>query len=519
MFGARRSRIHLDAEVAVHTVRFPARGRGPEGFPFAIVSASVILFLLTAVSLAAEPEPEAALRKRLLAMVVDGAYRPALAEAERAIERDAKSVAAWQFKAYSLHRLGLARDAKAAYDKTVALDPGNAWAFTNLAELLLYQGDFDGAVSAVERAVELSPAGRSETAMFSRVHRERGSYGIAAAGVARALKAGADPAFCHAELGYLHWVKQDLERSRDHWEKARDAGADADSCAHGLALVDGDRPLPRASAQAAVERRRRGEGKEWSFPVAGIEVRTRVGPELPGRVERRLAKLVKEYSQLIGLEEFTEGRVRLHLSRTVEEHERHRRREFPAGHGEAAFTVSSRLGPWSRGTGPDLELYVAWSRPGLLTSLSHELVHALLRLRCPRVQELPGWLDEGLATWLELAPDDRGRLGSGNTRNDLLATLAEAEEAGGAWPLRVLLAGSRQGFVGRDARVRYAQSWALVSCLLSGPGAGVRLRRYLDALNNARRIDATALFMEVFTDDLVEFEARLARHVDRLSGK
>ena len=154
---------------------------------------------------------------------------------------------------------------------------------------------------------------------------------------------------------------------------------------------------------------------------------------------------------------------------------------------------------------------------GLASTFSHELVHVMLWLRCPSARELPVWLDEGLATYLELAPDERGRLATGTVRKDLLETLSAAEKEGTTYPIRTLLGATRRGFVGENARAHYAQAWALASFIMNGRSRTTKLRKYLDAVNSPRTPTPIATFQSIYAKDLEKFDAAWRRHIEKLS--
>jgi len=486
------------------------------------------VLLLSAVAGAEDADSDAELIARLRAHVEAAEWREALETADRAIADRPESVVAWQYRAYALHRLGRGEEAGTAYEKTVALDPRNWWAHLNLAELRASQGRTEAAVAAAERAVALNPRSVDVRTRVSRIHREAGDFETALSAARLALDAGVDPTWSHAELGYLYWVLGHLEKSREHWRTARESGAPIEDCRHGLRLVEWDRPRGSSRERAEVASRRRGFGEEWVFDVEGIEVHTRVGPRLPREIEKLIGELKKDQAKVLGLNGDESFAVYLHLSRTIEEHEVHRRREFPEGYSERAFVVPR----WRRGGGRpgfgrrrdppprhELDVYLAWSVPGLERSLAHELAHAMVRLRMPRASWPPVWLDEGIATYLELTPDERGRLEVGRVREDLLATLRQAKEDGNLLPLRALCGAERPAFTGSLARVRYAQSWALVHFLLEGrkSGGARRWKEFLDRWNAPGRPGPGEYLEKVYGGTLEEIEKALAEHLKGLS--
>jgi hypothetical protein len=488
-----------------------------------VLALALLLSALGRAHAAPEEEP---LRDRLERLIATGDYEAALELTDRAVEEMPDSLAVWQARAYALHRLGRKAAAEVAYRSVLRLDPKNGWAWTNLGELLASLYRWPEAVAAAERGARLLPGRTEARVRFTRILRESGDYERAASVSIQALEAGADPAACHAELGYVWWVLEELERSRRHWKLAREAGADEEACDHGERLCDWDRPRGGTSERAEVARRRRGDGPEWEFAVGAVVVRTRVGPALPSEIRCLLADLQSDFGRFLDTGRVSQGSVCLVLSRTLEAHELHRMRRNPAGYSGSAFLTEvrgARRGPPGRrrsdGPGVRLELYVAWPAPGLERRLSHEVAHALLRLRLDMRGFLPVWLDEGVATYLELAPGRRGRPVSRGIRNDLLEELDRASEEGSALRLEELLLAGRPAFLGETARIRYAQAWSLVHFLLHGRGVYSKARRfetYLDRIAGSFRVAPDETFREIYGPDLEKLEASWREHVERL---
>lgn len=204
------------------------------------------LSLLFAVNAFAD---EGAREAKLRRLVSSGDYRAALDLADRLIGEEPESVLAHQFRAYSLHQLGREVEAESAYEKTLALDPENWWAWLNLGELFASRSRWAESVTALDRAVKLRPDLKDAWARLVRVLRESGDYETAAAKASGALEAGADEA----------------------------------ACDHGIRLADWDRPRGTVAEKRDIARRRRGLGDKWEFPVGVIDVRTRVGPAVAPR--------------------------------------------------------------------------------------------------------------------------------------------------------------------------------------------------------------------------------------------
>jgi hypothetical protein len=489
---------------------------------------AIAVLLLLGTGTRGEPQdPVAALRAELAALVAAGDYVAALKKADAVLAFDSRSVAAWQYRAYALHQLGRSGEAVKAYERTVTLDPENWWAHMNRGSLLATLGRWPEAIRAAGRAVALQPRMRVTQARLSRIHRDRGDYASARTAVLKALAAGTDPAWCHAELGYVTWVLEDLRASRAHWVRARSLGADAEDYAHGLRLIDWAGRTPRDPEMREEEHRRRhGPGLAWVFRLGRIEVHTRVGPKLPRDLERLFAGLERDDARFLGVQGEWPFKVRLFLSRTVEEHEYHRRREFPGGYPGKAFHVDRRVPTggfrggrrWERGMGGTLDMYVAWPVTGLKKSLSHELAHAVMRIRMPRATDVPAWLDEGIATYLELSCDMRGRPKSRQVRHDLLAAVRETRVAGKLLSWSEMIQAPRTLFQVNGARARYAQAWSMIHYLVEESGGEHRLRKYLGivAEESGSRLND---FLRAYGTDLEKVEAAWLRHLEDVSGK
>jgi tetratricopeptide (TPR) repeat protein len=489
-----------------------------------------VVLLLLAISGVQAEEGEDALRARLAGLVNTEGYWATLEAAEKALTEEPDSVAAWQYKAYSLQGLGRLAEARKAYEKTVALDPKNWWAHMNLGDVLASLESYDLAVQSGSMAVRLEPTQLATHAKLLWIYRRAGAFAEAVAAAKRALTKSIDPAFCHAELGYLHWVLEDADQSRKHWEAAREFGFDETACAHGIRLVEWDgRPSGSRSRRLETSERRAGEGREWKFSVGQIEVTTRLGPKLPRDLTRLLVDLQRDNGRFLGISGDWEQGIRLHLSRTLEEHERNRLRHFRLGPIDKAFLVRrpgwrGRRGPGGpRGAGGsstprwELDLYVALAEPGIERSLSHELVHAMLNVRAPDSMDTPTWFDEGLATYLELAPDRRGRPDSGTTRKDLLEVIVAARESGQLWRWSEMVNASSASFTGTTARIRYAQAWSMVHFLAEGYGRDSKklLARYIDLLAD-RRTPARAAFEKVYGTNEAKLNGAWELHVEAL---
>jgi tetratricopeptide (TPR) repeat protein len=481
----------------------------PTGTRMRHVFVPLLLLSLLAAPAVAGDDVES-LRKALHELIVSGDYATALRRADVALESDGDSALAMQYRAYALHQMGRTDEARRAYERTVELAPENWWAHMNLGSLLASLGRWDKALEAATRATALKPDSGDAWARVVRIHRDRLANAKAKQAVGLALSKGIDAGWCHAQLADLAWIANDRDSAREHWARAEKLGFDADAVVQGLRLVAWDEQIRRPEPLAP--------SVDWVFKIGKIEVRTRVGPKLPREIQLLIGQIQRDQERLLGVRGKWPFEVRLILSRTVEEHEIHRRREYSQGHRGGAFHLDNRWrrrswrGPRAAPRSGRFDIYVPWSVPGLERRLSHEILHSVIRMRIPEATDLPMWLDEGLATYVELSPDKHNRLRPGTVRLDLLESLAVAHAAGELPHLDRFLRVQYREFHGKSTRAYYAKSWALVHFLLGRTGGRRQLERYLEALNNPSARSMRA-FTKVYGADLGALENAWWKHV------
>lgn len=100
----------------------------------------------------------------------------------------------------------------------------------------------------------------------------------------------------------------------------------------------------------------------------------------------------------------------------------------------------------------------------LETVLAHELVHAAVDERAPS-RVVPGWVNEGLATWFEARRAGKRRMSPQERRS-----LAEADARGGWIALDRLATPSFASFGPGEAYGAYLQSYALIEHLVERRG-------------------------------------------------
>jgi hypothetical protein len=159
--------------------------------------------------------------------------------------------------------------------------------------------------------------------------------------------------------------------------------------------------------------------------------------------------------------------IQVYLFEDRDRYERFIRARYPDLPRRRAFFVAQ---PHSVGGTEDLLVYTFWG-DRIRQDLRHELTHALLH---SVLRDVPLWLDEGLAEYFELLPENQEasqqhleqiRLAGGNARKPDLPHLEELKEVQQMTP------------------AEYREAWAWVHLLLQGnPDARSALIAYLQQL-------------------------------------
>ncbi|MBX9624961.1 MAG: DUF1570 domain-containing protein, partial [Gemmataceae bacterium] len=159
----------------------------------------------------------------------------------------------------------------------------------------------------------------------------------------------------------------------------------------------------------------------------------------------------------------------------------------------AYFVADPRVG------GPDELKVFTWMGDRLRADLRHELTHALLH---GVLKDVPLWLDEGLAGYFELPPDQAGV----NPQH------LDHLRRGPFQPNLARLEGLED--VPDMQRPEYREAWAWVHLLLRGdPAGGAVLRDYLQALRTTKKPGPLSpRLREVYPDP----EQALADHLYRV---
>lgn len=164
----------------------------------------------------------------------------------------------------------------------------------------------------------------------------------------------------------------------------------------------------------------------------------------------------------------TNAIVQVFLFDTQERYERYMRAHYPKLPPRRAYMIAEpRVGG-----SDDLKVYT-WMGDHLRTDLRHELTHALLH--CV-LKDVPLWLDEGLAGYFELPPQNEG------VNAQHLEQLARG-------PFKPDLARlERLTDVGDMQKPEYREAWAWVHLMLrSSPASRQVLRDYMQALRTTAK--------------------------------
>lgn len=159
--------------------------------------------------------------------------------------------------------------------------------------------------------------------------------------------------------------------------------------------------------------------------------------------------------------------IQVYIFESRELYDRFMHAKYPDLPQRRAFFVAQ---PHSVGGEEDLLVYTYWGEK-VKEDLRHELTHALLH---SVLKDVPLWLDEGLAEYFELPPQDKGV----NTRHlDQLRSPADGKIKADLVRLEQL------SQVQQMAPAEYRESWAWVHLMLRGkPEARVVLLGYLQQL-------------------------------------
>ena len=112
--------------------------------------------------------------------------------------------------------------AREAYDRAIALAPGNAQVLLGSSQFGAWMGQFDAAIASARRAVVLDPLDRRSHSVLGRALYAARRYGEAATAQAGAIRVNPDFKSAYAERGLALYGLGDLETARASCEMKRD---------------------------------------------------------------------------------------------------------------------------------------------------------------------------------------------------------------------------------------------------------------------------------------------------------
>jgi hypothetical protein len=160
---------------------------------------------------------------------------------------------------------------------------------------------------------------------------------------------------------------------------------------------------------------------------------------------------------------------------------------------------------------------VTYEHPGMWRTLAHEGFHQFLGYELG--EQVPMWLNEGMAQYFETSDVVNGRLRPGLISTAKLRAAQYLVRSGRAPALAELIQMNRATFYA-NARVTYPTSWALVYYLLNRDGANFRssnFRRYLQDLKMQR--DDIASFQRRFGRDSAQWQRDFERYILQLDAQ
>jgi TolB-like protein/Tfp pilus assembly protein PilF len=117
------------------------------------------------------------------------------------------------------------RHASEAYERALALAPGNAQVVRDSGAFAVYMGHFDAGLAAARRAVVLDPLGLLSHSLLGRALHAARRYEEAVAAFAKAINIDPDYKATYADRGLAYYELGDLQRARascetkpDYWE-------------------------------------------------------------------------------------------------------------------------------------------------------------------------------------------------------------------------------------------------------------------------------------------------------------
>jgi tetratricopeptide (TPR) repeat protein/tRNA A-37 threonylcarbamoyl transferase component Bud32 len=144
----------------------------------------------------------------------------ALIAYDRALALQPKNAWAWARKARALRLLHRYDEARATYDHALRLDPSYAWALKGKGIVLERLGDLNGALSAHQRAAQLDPTDVWHWHNQGDIYQKLGRYGEAIAVLEEALRVDPQHTNSWAKLGQVLRLMRHYEQALAAYERA-----------------------------------------------------------------------------------------------------------------------------------------------------------------------------------------------------------------------------------------------------------------------------------------------------------
>lgn len=195
----------------------------------------------------------------------------------------------------------------------------------------------------------------------------------------------------------------------------------------------------------------------------------------------------------------TNRHVHVYLFKTRETYERYMKAHYPELPPRRAFFVAQ---PRAMGKEEDLLVFTSWS-DRIQQDLRHELTHALLH---SVLKDVPLWLDEGLAEYFELPPDQDGVN---------MAHLKQLDRSVVFEPSMMRL--EKLGEVRDMSPTEYREAWAWVHLMLRGNEKGKKV--LLSYLQELRRNPKPGPLQPRLAKVIPEMNGELTQHIRALRAQ
>jgi len=167
-------------------------------------------------------DPGAARVKEARELILTGDPERALRRLRALLERDPDDAAALSVLGTALQHLGRYREARRAFDRSLALDADQVWARSGRGIVRSQLGDLEGALADLGRALALDPAHALSYTGRAQVLQDLGRLDEALADTRRAIDLDPSLGIAHAVQGEIHHDRGELRPGLAAMERAVD---------------------------------------------------------------------------------------------------------------------------------------------------------------------------------------------------------------------------------------------------------------------------------------------------------